>query len=105
MARETDVRRTHAPAFKVFVFWALGIAAILGVISFAAIALRPAWLGFERAAFVSSHQYIESKRTAILNDLVECRKLPEGAHKAAMRDRIFKNNASLKASDRVSGDC
>jgi hypothetical protein len=48
------------------VWYSALLFAIFVAIGFGVYALQPTWLGFERANVTNSHQYIEGKRTALL---------------------------------------
>lgn len=47
-------------------YWAISLFVVIGLFTAAAWYLKPVWLGFERKAFIASHQYIESAQDALV---------------------------------------
>ena len=47
-------------------YWAVCLFVVLTLFTAGAWYLKPVWLGFERKAFVASHQYIESAQDALV---------------------------------------
>ena len=66
----------------------------------------PYWLTLERKAYTHSHQYVESKRAAIVRYVAECATLPDGPQKKVLRQRIAAEMALLPKDIYINtGDC
>lgn len=50
-------------------FWIIFATAITAITL--AMVMKPVWLGFEREAFVESHQYVESHKDKLMTDIEE----------------------------------
>ena len=91
-----DLRiRDQWPIMKTVIVWFAIIALLIAGLTGARVITLPAWLTFERKALTHSHQYIENKRTAIAEMSSECRPLPEGPQKQALRQRIAREMALI----------
>lgn len=80
--------------------WVIVFLVCAGLISLAVGLSRPVWLGFEQRAFVASHQYIETKRTAIADTAASCMTLPAGPQRDALR-RIIQSDSALIPAGQV----
>lgn len=49
-------------------YWVLGVILVTGT-TFFTVMLKPQWLGFEREAYVESHQYVESQKSQLLTNI------------------------------------
>lgn len=72
---------------------------------------KPYWLGLERQAYVASHQYVESQRTAMLDLAAQVEKLDArlttatGAQKSALASqRIALVDRIKAAADKIPAD-
>lgn len=61
-------------ASKAFIYTAI-LAVCVVIFVTIILAMRPAWMGFERKAIKESHQYVESKETMLLTWLDEYREV------------------------------
>ena len=52
-----------------FLFWAILVGAVSVSATYVHYWLQPTWLGYERKAFVESHQYVEARKTEILTNM------------------------------------
>lgn len=54
-------------------------------------AMKPTWLGFEHKAFVESHQYVEARKTEVINDI-------EKYHELDARINRYEQNGNEKVA-------
>ena len=98
--------KNQLPYAKTLIFWFILGSILVAGLSWTTLMLKPAWLGFERKAYVSSHQYIESHRAAAARYAAQCRSLPEGFQKQELRQRIAAEKALLPLDSQYNlGDC
>ncbi len=87
--------RNQWPFIKTAIIWFILVSLLIAGLAWARVITLPAWLTFERRAFVHSHQYVENKRAAIARYVSQCRGLPSGAQKTELRQRIATERALL----------
>ncbi len=98
--------RRQWPFMKAVIVWFVLISLLVAGLAWARVITLPAWLGFERRAFVASHQYIENKRSAIARYVAQCSGLKEGPQKTELRQRIATEKALIPSDARSGlGDC
>ncbi len=102
-----DLKIRHQwPFMKTAIVWFVLISLLFAGLAWARIISLPAWLSFERKAFVASHQYIENKRSAVARYVSQCKGLKEGPQKTEIRQRIATEKALIPDDARFGlGDC
>jgi len=90
----------HGEISKSMIWYsALGLFIIFAGVT-ASYAMKPTWLGFEHKSFVESHQYIESRKTEVNNDI---EKYYELGSRIDLYEHEGKPVTALKAQQRAIG--
>lgn len=101
-----DLRiKNQWPLMKTVIVWFLLAVILFGGLAWAGLIAKPSWLSLERKAFTASHQYIETKRTAISTMISQCSALPEGIQKQELRQRITAEKALIPSDAQPHGGC
>lgn len=66
-----DIEEVNFFLGRSFLFWAILIGLVIISGTFVHYWLQPTWLGYEHKAFVSSHQYIEARKTEVLENMAK----------------------------------
>jgi hypothetical protein len=60
---------------KAFIYLVIGLFALAFIVLFWVWAVRPSLMDAEREGNIRSHGYVEARRTEILNNIEECRRI------------------------------
>lgn len=75
------------------IIWYFALFLFLGIVATTVIlAMQPTWLGFEHESFVKSHQYVESRKAEVINDI-------EKYHQLDARIREYELNGKYKVAE------
>ena len=67
----SDEYKFHAAAGRGFLFWIVLIVLVGIGVTYTHACLRPTWLGYERKAYVESHQYVEARKNEVLTNVTK----------------------------------
>lgn len=74
------------------IIWYFALFLFLGIVATSVtLAMQPTWIGFEHKAFVESHQYVEARKTEVINDI-------EKYHELDARINRYEQNGNEKVA-------